>query len=81
METTCFVAGIVKGLVECDDATRHFGALTAFAHHMDQAVAAGLVDDDGFITTAGRAWYDAAGMRELPDCRAYMWPRRKWEVA
>jgi hypothetical protein len=77
---TCYVAGIVKGLVERGDATRHFGSLIGFTAHLHQAIADGVVDATGSVTDAGRAWYAAEKLNELKDCRAYFWDRRDWTI-
>lgn len=76
--TTCFVAGIVKGLVEANDPTRHFGSLLALQSHIEDAKSCGMVHDDGCgkvtITEKGRQWYTEKKMAELPPVsRAYMW--------
>lgn len=78
--TTCFVAGIVKGLVEHGDATRHFGSLIGFEAHMQQAIKDGVVNADESLTDAGKAWYSAAKFSELKDCRAYFWDRDDWGI-
>jgi hypothetical protein len=75
---TCFVAGIVKGIVEHDDATRHFGSLMAFQGHLSDAVAAGVVTFTKKVTDLGHRYYTAANLKELPGTRAYMWPSRDW---
>lgn len=74
--STCFVAGIVKGLIEANDATRHFGSLMGFQTHLAEARDCGVVEGDGRgvrVTEKGRAWYDEKRMQELPQGRAYMW--------
>lgn len=74
--SNCFVAGIVKGLVENNDATRHFGSLIGFQLHLATARACGVVEGDGRdvrVTEKGREWYDQKRMGELPQGRAYMW--------
>lgn len=64
--TTCFVAGIVKGLVEHNDPLRHFASFGGYGHHACAAIAAGLVDVDDSrpcervkINDAGREYYKA----------------------
>jgi hypothetical protein len=83
--STCFVAGIVKGLIESNDATRHFGSLMAFQEHLAEACECGVITVKGDkirVTKKGRAWYDKKRMSELPQCRAYMWEGsdRDWTV-
>lgn len=79
---SCFVAGIVKGLVECDDPTEHFGSLLAFHTHARQAAAAGLVIGDHIgmaLTEFGRKAYtlwDLASVRG----RASSWGRAVYEL-
>lgn len=74
--STCFVAGIVKGLIENNDATRHFGSLIGFQSHLAKARACGVVEGDGSdvrVTEKGREWYEQKRMNELPQGRAYLW--------
>ena len=73
MMITCYVAGIVKGLVEHDDAYRHFGSLLSFEHHFQEAAKCGFVDSDRNLTEKGREWYDKSNLRDLPDARSYFW--------
>lgn len=74
--STCFVAGIVKGLVETKDATRYFGSLMGFQTHLAEARKCGVVDGAEHalrVTAKGQAWYEQKRMNELPQGRAYMW--------
>lgn len=73
MKASCFVAGIVKGLIEHNDPYRHFGSLGAYLWHLADAQESGYVDALGQVTDAGREWYKSAGLADLPDCRAYLW--------
>ena len=87
--TTCFVAGIVKGLVEHNDPLRHFASLGGYGHHACAAIAAGLVDADDSrrervkINDAGREYYKAKNLDRLLDTRSYFWdkPEEFWLVA
>lgn len=81
--TTCFVAGIVKGLIEHGDPYRHFGSLLGYKSHLHKAIAAGVVNADESlgITELGKKWYAAANLAGLEDCRAYFWGARSWEIA
>lgn len=76
----CFVAGIVKGLVEQQNACVHFGSLMAFRAHLQKAQSAGLVQDEHTLTALGRAYYDQQSLSDLPKCRSYVWPSRDWSV-
>lgn len=80
--STCFVAGIVKGLIESDDPRRHFASLLAFSHHMEVAKQRGVVDDSMRVTAKGREWYEKLNMAALPVCRAYFWdfPYSHWRI-
>ena len=69
----CFVIGIIKGLVEHKDPTRHFGSTLSFNEHVKTARDKGLVDEDGQLTEAGLRFYEKHNLAKLPDCRAYMW--------
>lgn len=75
-KTTCFTAGIVKGLFERDDARRHFGSLMNHSWHTRVAVEGGLVMEVKGklqLTDAGRAYYAEKRLSELEDTRAYFW--------
>lgn len=74
--TRLFMDAIVKGLVEHQDATRHFGSLLGFGYHRATAVSLKLITvEDGVctLTDAGRAYYSKRGLATLPDCRATFW--------
>ena len=77
----CFVAGIVKGIIEADDPRRHFGSLGAFSHHCDEAKKCGVVTEDMKVTDKGREWYARLNMAALPVTRAYLWgfPESHWD--
>lgn len=79
-KVTCFVAGIVKGLVEQNDEYRHFGSLMAFQEHKQNALKAGVVkvkkskeSDRLVVTDLGHRWYESAGMKDLASTRSYFW--------
>lgn len=80
--STCFVAGIVKGLVEADDPTRHFASLMAFKSHCNDAKKCGVVTEDMKVTDEGRKWYGRLNMVALPVTRAYFWdfPESHWRI-
>jgi len=78
--SSCFVAGIVKGLVERDDPYRHFGSLLGFQYHLRQAIDAGLVTEYVAVTESGKDWYKNQKLNELQDCRAYFWGEREWSA-
>lgn len=74
--TRLFMDAIVKGLVEHNDATRHFGSLLGFGYHRATAVAMKLITVESSVcslTDAGRAYYSKRGLIALPDCRATFW--------
>lgn len=71
--TTCFIAGIVKGLVEKNDPYRHFGSLLNFKGHEDTAVSCGVITKEHEVTPLGLKWYHSTAMAELKDTRAYCW--------
>ena len=73
MKTSCFVAGIVKGLIEHDDPYKHFGSLGGYLWHLADAQASGYVDALGQVTDAGREWYRSSDLAALPNVRSYMW--------
>ena len=80
--STCFVAGIVKGIIEADDPRRHFGSLMSFRHHCNEAKKCGFVTGDLKVTDKGRKWYGQLNMASLPVTRAYFWgfPESHWRV-
>jgi len=80
--STCFVAGIVKGIIEADDPTRHFASLMAFKSHCNDAKKCGFITGDLKVTDKGREWYARLNMADLPVTRAYFWdfPESHWRV-
>lgn len=75
-KTTCFTAGIVKGLFEREDPHRHFGSLMNFSWHTLVAAQSGLVREVKGklqLTDTGRAYYSEKRLSELEDTRAYFW--------
>ncbi len=80
--STCFVAGIVKGIIEADDPRRHFGSLMAFSHHAEEAKKCGVVSEDLKVTDKGRKWYEQLNMAALPVTRTCFWdfPESHWRV-
>lgn len=81
-EHSCFIAGIIKGLMEHDDPIQHFGSTISFLHFARDAETLGYVenkpDRELILTPKGRQYYEAMSLRELPDSRAYMWPDKNW---
>jgi hypothetical protein len=77
MKTSCFVAGIVKGLIEHGDPYKHFGSLGGYLWHLADAQASGHVDALGQVTDAGREWYRSSNLAALPNVRSYMWDMSK----
>ena len=81
---SCFVAAIVKGLVEHNDITRHFGSLLALRSHCREAADLGLISWDGEkaweakITPLGIAAYHEWGLVDLPCSWAFLWPQREY---
>lgn len=84
-KATCCTAGIVKGLVEHGDHRRHFGSYLALPWHLEVAERNGLITvaDKVTLTASGRQYYDEKQLADLPDGRAYMWPREDsfWHTA
>lgn len=81
--STCFVAGIIKGVLEHGDPYRHFGSLMGYREHLKHAVVAGLVVEVGNkvqVTTAGRNYYAKHGLERLPQGRSYFWSNNDWNV-
>lgn len=85
----CFVAGIVKGLVERNDPYAHFGSLMAFQGHKANAINAGYVVADTsnepwrdklLVTPKGRQYYKHCNLEALEQTRAYMWPKQDWTM-
>ena len=77
---SCFVAGIVKGLIESGDPYKHFGSLMAFNSHVNDAIKCGVVAggaDDPRITDFGRKAYFAWDISKERG-RAYMWRRKSF---
>jgi hypothetical protein len=77
---SCFVAGIVKGLVESGDPFAHFGSLIAFDVHARDALRCGVVEgdiDDLRVTKYGNDAYRSWGI-ETYRGRAYMWKRKSF---
>lgn len=81
--STCFVAGIVKGLIEADDRYRHFGSTIGFRSHWYAAKQCGVVSEDSQVTAKGREWYERLNMAALPGCRTYFWdfPNSHWRIS
>jgi hypothetical protein len=77
---SCFVAGIVKGLIEANDPFLHFGSLMAFDTHARDALRCGVVEgnfDDLRITEYGRTAYNTWGIASEKG-RSYMWKRKSF---
>jgi hypothetical protein len=77
---SCFVAGIVKGLVEDGDSFAHFGSLMAFDVHARDAIKCGVVEgdiDNLRVTKYGKEAYRFWGV-ETYRGRAYMWKRKSF---
>lgn len=79
----CFVAGIVKGLVEQDDPHAHFGSLLGYcpyarwAHRLQLVTGSPPWFDDIKLTDLGRRAYEAWGLRAFAG-RAYMWRQKNF---
>jgi hypothetical protein len=74
----CFVAGIVKGVKEHGDTSRHFGSTLALKSHFNEAMEYGLVSGtcrDAKLTEKGEKAYEVWRLVEMPDGRSYLWPR------
>ena len=70
------VAAIIKGLVEQQDPFVHFGSLIGYGHHRATAVSLGLITGETHheqLTDAGRAYYEARNLKDLPPGRANNW--------
>ncbi len=67
--TSCFVAGIVKGIVEHNSAVRHFGSTAGFSGHLADAVRAGVVDVHLEVTELGKRFYELSNLSKLEDTR------------
>lgn len=78
-------AAVVKGLVEHGDATKFFGSLLSFTHHLTTAVQQGLVVMipttkrghkivERRVTPRGLEWYTRC-LKDLPQCRQVFWDR------
>jgi len=77
---SCFVAGIVKGLIENGDPCIHFGSLLAFDTHVRQAVELGVVAGDIHdlkVTDLGHKAY-AEWDIIAESGRSYMWNRKSF---
>lgn len=51
VEIPIHVLGLLKGVIEVEDGTRHFGSLMAYEHWFDRAVQLGLVEGDMWSAT------------------------------
>lgn len=76
--TTCHIAAIVKGVIERNDGTAHFGSTMGYNYHLARATDLGLVgkNNDGRLvaTPLGNRWYDEKKMAALPyPSRANAW--------
>lgn len=75
---SCFIAGIVKGTMEREDPTAHFGSTLSLGTHLAEARSLGLLEEAGgnypFLTDLGKAYYEHWQLAELDDGRSYMWP-------
>lgn len=77
---SCFVAGIVKGLIESRDAYKHFGSLMAFKSHAKDALKCGVVEGDADnlrVTDYGRKAYAEWNISK-EEGRSYMWRRKSF---
>jgi hypothetical protein len=83
MNIECFVAGIIKGLKEHGDISRHFGSTLALTFHWQKAFEAGLVKGNTKnpeLTEKGLRAYEVWKLSEMPQGRSYLWPRLKFEL-
>ncbi len=83
MNIECFVAGIIKGLKEHRDISRHFGSTLALKEHWLNAFEAGLVKGDTKnpeLTEKGLRAYDVWKLSEMPQGRSYLWNRKIFEL-
>jgi hypothetical protein len=90
MYVSCFVAGIVKGLVEHNDPYRHFGSTLAYLEHLRAAMESGLVElvcEEDLsstrtkVTVKGLIWYQTHNLAQYPDhSRSYSWNENEFEV-
>lgn len=76
--TTCHIAAIVKGVIERNDGTTHFGSTMAYDHHVGVAKEIGVIveDEPGKLTATrlGVLWYKSKKMADLPyPSRANAW--------
>jgi hypothetical protein len=84
----CFVAGIVKGIKEHDDPSRHFGSTLALHQHFTDAENLGLVTGEikqskicnAQLTTLGEAAYSKWKLASMPDGRSYLWPQKTFDI-
>lgn len=70
------IAAIIKGLVEQQDPYAHFGSLMGYGHNRATAVSLGLITGETNheqLTDAGRAYYEARNLKDLPSGRANNW--------
>jgi len=79
-QADCFVAAILKGLIEHNDYRRHFGSYLGIRAHLQNAIKLGLVIGDGHdgvaLTDLGSRCYEAWNLASLEDCRAYFWGKK-----
>jgi hypothetical protein len=68
-----FIAAILKGLVEHNDSTHHFGSLLGFSEYLNLARFKGVVDRHGEITEKGKELYDEWNLKALPNTRSVYW--------
>ena len=84
MNVECFVAGIVKGVKEHGDASRHFGSTLAMRSHWEDAIYSGLVCGtikNAKLSERGLKAYDVWKLADMPDGRSYMWPRKVFDLS
>jgi hypothetical protein len=66
------VVALLKGTIE-GDPYKHFGSLLGMDSHIAAAHHFGLIDANGELTEAGRAFYRDAKLSGLPEGRANYW--------
>lgn len=80
-ETSCHVAGLIKGLIEKGDPIIHFGSLINLDFHIEEAKRLGLIEgDDNLslkVTDYGRKAYSSWGI-ENEEGRAYLWKKQQF---
>jgi hypothetical protein len=73
IEVERHILAIIKGIIEQDDDSFHFGSTLGLASLKNKAKKFGLIDDDGNVTEKGMQVYHDNDIKSYPSGRANYW--------